>query len=32
MNDFGSSGFGCKLDGRPRWSPAFRRNYRGNSA
>ena len=29
---FGSSGFRCKLDGRPRWSPAFRRNRPGNAA
>ena len=24
----GSSGFRCKIDGRPRWSPAFRRKFR----
>ena len=30
--DKGSSGFRCKLDGRPRWSPAFRRNRPGNAA
>ena len=29
---YGSSGFRCKLDGRPRWSPAFRRNRPGNAA
>jgi len=32
LQDRGSSGFRCKLDGRPRWSPAFRRNRPGNAA
>ena len=32
LKNYGSSGFRCKLDGRPRWSPAFRRNRPGNAA
>ena len=32
IKNYGSSGFRCKLDGRPRWSPAFRRNRPGNAA